>query len=42
MGDDEEKGKYDTPINKARPVRNLEETHNQKIRKSGDEKDKKD
>jgi len=42
MGDDEEKGKWDTPINKARPVRNLEEQHDQTIRKSDVEKDKKD
>jgi len=35
MGDDEEKGEYDTRINKARPIGNIRENEDStKIRKS--------
>jgi hypothetical protein len=45
LGDDEEKGEYDTRINKARPVGNIHgsrdlEDDSSKIRKSHDKKDK--
>jgi hypothetical protein len=40
MGDDEEKGEYDTPINKARPVNKRElEDETTIIRKSPPKRD---